>query len=112
MAALTSLLLGIGAAAAAGGTAYNIVSSQNAKADAQKQMDAQNAKQVDLENQAQAQKDKAAKDQADAELQAQQRKQAKLSAPATTDTKGGTILTSPLGVTGNYQRSQKTILGA
>lgn len=114
MAAFSTIAAAIGLGLAAGGTAYGVVKAEESAGKAEAQVVDQNKKQAELEAQAKAQADDEKKQQAAIAERDRVRQAAasrEQSMGRANSGRQGTILTSPLGTTGVYQKSQKTLLG-
>lgn len=105
------VLTGLGAAASAGGAAYQAVEAHSARQDAKRQAEQQAAEQNRLLEE--EKKRQAEQESADAERVAtQQARQRQRALAGGAQGRAGTILTSPLGVMGEAQTAGKTLLGA
>jgi hypothetical protein len=115
MPAFTSILAGAALAASAGGTAYNIVKSNQAADDAKKQAEEQAAKQAQLE--AEAKKRAADEESLAASTAARDQARSRQKRMASgAQGRQSTLLTGPLGITGAEGAGQaaggKTLLGS
>jgi len=108
MPAAVPIIYGVMAAATVASTAYTVSESNSAKKDANRVAEEQKAAQAKAESELKAQQ--SAADAKEANLVARNTAQAR-KRNASGFASRGTILTSPLGVPGTANTSQKTLLG-